>query len=139
MRPATVTPLLHFGEVFLRHIFLFAICAAAPATHLQAQSMPVSQFLAKAEALKKKGPLALLSGDVGVLKAEIQNSAKSLREEQVAAKKTGRKAPYCMPEKASINSNEVLAHFQAIPPAQRNVPVKAAFASLIRKKYPCPA
>lgn len=123
----------------MRHFAIALLVIAVPATALQAQTMPVSTFLAKADALKKKGPMALFSSDFGLLKKEIQNSGKSLRAEQIAAKKTGRKLPYCLPEKASFNSTELLEHFRSIPPAQRNIPVQAGFAGLMRKKYPCPA
>lgn len=123
----------------MRYVLAAFFLAAAPATALQAQSMPVSQFLAKADSLKKKGPLALFSKDIGVLKAEIKNSMTELRAERLAAKKAGRPLAYCPPEKASFNSDELLAHFRSIPPAQRNQPVRAGFASLLRKKYPCPA
>ena len=112
---------------------------ALPVTALQAQTMPVSTFLAKANALKAKGAMALFSSDIGLLKKEIQNSAKALRAEQLAAQKAGRKPALCMPAKAAVNSNELLAHFNSIPPAQRNMSVQAGFAGLIRKKYPCPA
>jgi hypothetical protein len=124
--------------MFLRHLVIGIALAAAPSM-LHAQNMPVSTFLAKADALKAKGPLALLSGDIGLLKKEVQQSAKALRAEQSAAAKAGRKTPYCLPDKASMNSNELLAHFRSIPTAQRGMPVKEAFASLMRKKYPCPA
>ena len=121
----------------MRHFAIALLLIAVPATALQAQTMPVSTFLTKADALKKKGPLALFSSDIGLLKKEIQNSAKTLRAEQIAAKKTGRKLPYCLPEKASFNSTELLDHFRSIPAAQRNIPVQAGFAGLVRKKYPC--
>ncbi len=125
----------------MRKIVLAALIAAVPLTPLFAQSMPVSQFLATADALQEKGAMALFSGDIGKLKAEVMNSGKQLRAEQVAAQKAGRKPATCMPErgKASVATNELLAHFRAIPPAQRNMTVKTAFASLMRKKYPCPA
>jgi hypothetical protein len=45
-----------------------AVIAFAPGA-AYAQTMPVSTFLAKADALQKKGALALLSGDIGKLKA----------------------------------------------------------------------
>jgi hypothetical protein len=122
----------------LRHIAAALLLTAAPLSALQAQAMPVSNFLAKAEALKKKGPMALFSSDIGLLKKEIQNSAKALRAEQIAAQKAGRKPPVCMPAKAAVNSNELLAHFNSIPAAQRSMSVQAGFAGLIRKKYPCP-
>ena len=123
----------------MRYFVTAVLLIAAPATALQAQTMPVSTFLAKADALKKKGPMALFSSDIGLLKKEIQNSAKALRAEQLSAQKAGRKPALCMPAKAAVNSNELLAHFTAIPPAQRSMSVKAGFAGLIRKKYPCPA
>ena len=113
------------------------LLAGAPAA---AQTMPVSEFLARAEVLQKKGAMALFSKDIGVLKGEITNSGKQLRAEQVAAEKAGRKPATCLPaKKANINSDELLAHFRSIPPAQRNMSVKAGFAGLMRKKFPCPA
>ena len=122
----------------MRKLLIAALAAAVPLTPLFAQSMPVSQFLAKADALQKKGAMALFSGDIGKLKAEVTNSGKQLRAEQEAARKAGRKPATCIPEKANVNSTELLAHFRTIPAAQRNIPVKAAFADLMRKKYPCP-
>ena len=122
----------------MRHFAIALLVIAVPATALQAQTMPVSTFLAKANALKAKGPLALFSSDIGLLKKEIQNSAKALRAEQLAAQKAGRKPALCMPAKASMNSDELLAHFNSIPAAQRNMRVQAGFAGLMRKKYPCP-
>jgi hypothetical protein len=123
----------------MRKLVLTFILAAAPISAAVAQSMPVAQFLAKAEALQKKGAMALFSGDIGLLKREIQNSGKQLRAEQNAAQKAGRKPATCMPAKASMNSNELLTHFRSIPPQRRGMPVKAGLAELMRKKYPCPA
>jgi hypothetical protein len=117
------------------------LLAAAPLTAAQAQSMPVSTFLAKADALKKKGPLALLSGDIKVLKAEVQNSAQAYGKDVRAARAAGKLTHSCPPAgtKLSMNSNELLGHFDSIPPAQRGMTVKAAFYDMMKKKYPCPA
>ncbi len=112
--------------------------ALAPVGAAQAQTMTVATFLGKVDALKKKGPMALFSSDIKVLKGEVQTSAKQLRAEQAAAQKAGRKPATCMPEKATTDQKELLAYFEAIPPAQRGASVKQAFASLMRKKYPCP-
>ena len=46
----------------MRRIAFALLVAALPATALQAQTMPVSTFLAKADALKSKGPLAVFPG-----------------------------------------------------------------------------
>ena len=113
------------------------LLALAPLSALQAQAMPVSQFLAKADTLQKKGAMALFSSDFRLLKREIQTSGKQLRAEQLAATKAGRKPATCMPQKAAMNSSELLAHFRSVPPEQRNIPVKTALAGLMRKKYPC--
>jgi hypothetical protein len=122
----------------MRKVAVALLLAAIPMTGAQAQSMPVATFLAKADALQKKGAMALFSGDIGKLKAEVQNSGKALRAEEEAARKVGRAPATCMPPKAAVNSEELLAHFRSIPPAQRGMPVKTAFAGLVAKKYPCP-
>jgi hypothetical protein len=123
----------------LRNIALALALTAFPIAAAQGQAMPVSTFLAKADALQKKGALALFSGDVGRLKAEVVNSGKQLRAEQIAAQRAGRKVGYCMPaqKKAAVSAGEVLGHFRSIPAAERGMPVKTAFAGLMRKKYSC--
>ena len=123
----------------MRLLVIALIAAAVPVSAAAAEPMSLAQFLARADALEKKGALALFSGDLALLKREVQNSGKQLRAEQVAAQKAGRKPATCMPAQASMNSNELLAHFRSIPPQQRGMSVKAALASLMRKKYPCPA
>ena len=123
----------------MRKLLLAAGIVLAPVTAAQAQSMPLSTFLAKADALQKKGPMALFSNDFTLLKKEVTQSGKALRAEENAALKAGQKPATCMPDKVSVGSSELLAHFRSIPPAQRGMSVKSAFASLVAKKYPCPA
>ncbi|MDP9414520.1 MAG: hypothetical protein M3Q08_10615 [Pseudomonadota bacterium] len=123
----------------MRKVAVALLMALAPAGALHAQSMPISDFLTRAEALKKKGLMATVSKDLGVLKAEIQNSGKQLRAEQNEAAKAGRKPATCMPKKASFGPDELLGHLRSIPPQQRSMSIKAGLAGLMRKKYPCPA
>jgi hypothetical protein len=101
--------------------------------------MPVATFLAKADALKKRGPLALLSSDYGRLKAEVNNSAKALGAEQFAARKAGRKPATCMPKSISIGTDELLEHFRSISRAQPGSSVQAAMLSFVNNEYPCRA
>jgi len=108
-------------------------------TALRAQSMPVATFLTKADALKKRGPFALLSSDYGKLKAEVNNSAKTLGAEQSAARKAKRQPATCMPSNISIGTDELLNHFRSLPRAQQGGSVKAALLSFINRKYPCPS
>lgn len=121
----------------MRIIFGIVLLLAAPA-QAAGEGMTVSEFLTRVEALQKKGVAALFSSDIALLKKEVTTSAIELREAQEAARRAGRKPATCMPEKASVNSNELLGYFRAIPPAQRSMSVAAGFSGLIRKKYPCP-
>ncbi len=114
------------------------LMALAPAGALHAQSMPVSDFLTRAEALKKKGLMAMVSKDLGVLKAEIQNSGKQLRAEQNEAAKAGRKPATCMPKKASFGPDELLGHLRSIPPQQRSMSIKAGLRASCARNIPVP-
>lgn len=118
---------------------LAVFLAAVPTVALEA--MPVSQFLSKADALEKKGAMALFSSDIGVLKKEITDAAAQLKAEREAARRAGRKPAYCPREgvKGSLNSKEILAHFRAIPPAQRGMQVKDGLRGLFARKFPCQA
>ena len=119
----------------MKKMLFVALVAAVPAT---AQAMDVKTFLAKADALKKKGMMALFSGEMKVLKGEIQSSASALKAERNASKAAGRPQAYCPPEKSSLDSNEILSSFQAIPESQRpRIQVKDALKALLVKKYPC--
>lgn len=115
-------------------VFAIAVLTAAPAA-----AMPVSTFLTKAEALQKKGAMALFSSDIGVLKKEMQASGSQIKAERLAAVKAGRKPDFCPPAKASMGSAELLGHLRAIPAAQRGMPFKAAYKGFLVKKFPCPA
>ena len=121
----------------MNKIALAILAAALPMT--AAMTMPVSTFLAKSEALMKKGPMAVFSGDLGLLRGEMRTSFTQLRAEQVAARKAGRKPASCMPEKVGVNPNELLGHLRTIPAAQRGMPMKDALGGWMAKKYPCPA
>ena len=114
-----------------------ALLLLVPVTGVRAQSMPVATFLAKADALKKRGPFALLSSDYGKLKAEVNNSAKALGAEQSAARKAGRQPATCMPNNISIGTDELLNHFRSLPRVQQGGNVKLALLSFLNRKYPC--
>lgn len=109
------------------------------ATPVFAQNMPVSTFLEKADALKAKGMMAMLSPDIGVLKKEIQAAGLAARAERQAREAAGKPRLACPPEKVSMNSDELIESFRAIPVAQQpRVTVKQAMTEMVRKRYPCP-
>ena len=114
-----------------------AVLLAVPLTSASA-AMDVATFLAKADALRAKGPMALFSSDVGLLKNEVQSAALALRTERLALLKTGKKAAYCPPAKGSMNSDELMAAMHVVPVAERpRTDVKAVVRSILVRKYPC--
>lgn len=125
----------------LNHIVLGCIAAALIAAPAQAE-MSVATFLAKADALKAKGMLAMMSSDIGLLKGEIQTAGKAYRAQINADKAAGRAAHSCPPAKGRVamGSEELIGHFRTVPQQQRpSTSVKTAFYGLMKKKYPCPA
>jgi hypothetical protein len=119
-------------------IKLLAAAALAILPLGAAQAMDVATFLAKADALEKKGMLALMSSDYKLLKGEVQAQAEALHAERTAAAKAGRKPAYCPPARQSLNAKELLTAFRSIPVQQRpRVQVKDALRSLMTRKYPC--
>ena len=105
-----------------------------------AHAMDVATFLAKADALKKKGMMALMSSDYKLLKKEIVTHSQTLRAERLAAERAKRRAAYCPPPKQNLNSDEILAAFRSIPAAQRpRTDVKDALRALLARKFPCRA
>lgn len=124
----------------MRKATLGLIVTVLPLAVASAQSMPVSIFLAKADTLQKKGPLALMSSDLGLLKREVGAAGKSLRDERLALIAAGGKPAYCPPAKSSLNSDELLAAMRTIPAEARpRTNVRAALKVLMVRKYPCPA
>ena len=120
----------------MKKLILSVFLIVVPATALHA--MNVAVFLQKAEALEKKGMTAMFSSDLRLLKGEIRTASAQLKAEREAAKRAGRPSAYCPPAKASLNSNELMAHFRAIPPAQRaRTEVRDGLRSLLARKYPC--
>jgi len=124
----------------MRRLLAGLTLSMLPLAALSAQSMPVATFLAKADALQSKGPLALLSSDLGRLKREVGAAGRSLRDERLALIAAGRKPAYCPPAKSSLNSDELLAAMRAIPvDARPRTNVRAALKGLMVRRYPCAA
>lgn len=104
-----------------------------------AEAMPLPLFLAKAEALQKKGMMAMFSSDLGLLKKEVIGATEALRRERLAAKAAGRPQAYCpTQEGGKMSSDELLAGLRQIPPAQRaRMDVKDGMRAFFARKYPC--
>lgn len=106
-----------------------------------ASAMPVSTFLAKAEALKAKGPLALFSGDLKLLMRQVKADAAALAAENKAAAAARRPKAYCTPASGvKMDEKDVLEAMQAVPASQRSATdSREALRGWLAKTYPCPA
>ena len=102
--------------------------------------MTVAEFLAKAKSLEEKGMAAMLSSDIGLLRTEVQTAGAAYRADVAKARAQGRTDMGCPPMqgKFGIKSNEIIAEFGAIPPAQRSTTtVRSAFGAMMKKRFPC--
>ena len=123
----------------MRAAVVVGVALAVSAAAAPAQKMPVATVLAKADALKAKGPLALFSGDLKLLKREMEQTGLALKAERNAAAKAGKKPAFCPPTKpAPISSDEILAYFRGLSPVQqRQMTSTDAMRSMLAKRYPC--
>ena len=103
-----------------------------------AAAMDVATFLAKADALKAKGAMALFSSDIGLLKKEIQTATTQLRAEKLARDKAGLPPRSCPPKDAKpMNSDQFLAELRKLSPAEQRLPVKDGLLRVAQRRYPC--
>jgi hypothetical protein len=113
--------------------------AVAAETGRRPGAMSVAVFLAKADALRTKGAMALFSSDYGKLKAELTGAAQVFRSQVNAEAATGNPSA-CPPNGAALTSDDLIKHMQSYPVAARpRIAVADAVADLFRKRFPCPA
>jgi hypothetical protein len=113
---------------------LLAVAAAAAAN-----AMNVATYLAKADALRQRGMTAMFSSEARELQAEIRSSGAALKQERLAAQRSGHRPAYCPPGPASLSVEEIFAAMNAVPPARRaHTSVRDALRAAFARKYPCP-
>lgn len=103
-----------------------------------ASAMTVQEFLTSANRIPRN-PTALLRSDTRRLMNEVKAAFTTIRSEQDAARTAGRRAATCMPEKVSLSADALLARFNAIPAARRNISVTLAVREWMAAEHPCPA
>ena len=100
--------------------------------------MTVATFLAKYDALMKKGLFALGSSDVKLLKAEGEAAGEAYSARLRADKAAGRAPHSCPPPRGRLSQGEFIKGVQQYPAASRSqTTLKMAVADLMRKKFPC--
>lgn len=103
-----------------------------------AGDMSVATFLAKADALKAKGPLALMSSDIGLLREEGQAAGQAYRAQLDSERKAGHPSS-CPPKGVRVTSDDLMGQMRAYPAARRpQITVKTAMADMFRAKFACP-
>lgn len=112
--------------------------AAATLFATAASAMTVQEFLTTAAGIPRN-PTALLRSDTRRLMNEIKTGVTTLRREQDAARAAGRTPATCMPQKVSMDAGQLLARFNAIPAARRNITVTQGLREWMAVRFPCPA
>ena len=102
-----------------------------------ASAMTVQEFLTSASRIPQN-PTALLRADTRRLMNETKQAFVTVRSEQVAAQGAGRRPATCMPEKVGVSPDAILARFNAIPAARRNISVTQAVREWMAAEHPCP-
>lgn len=122
------------------HRMMIAVALTAmPMGAALAQTMNADAFHKRAQALKKKGAMAIFSrGEIKVLTTEAQAAAKRAREQRLATLKAGGKPRSCPPEGSRMGSDEFMERLAAIPPADRaRIDMTEATIRILATKYPC--
>ena len=121
----------------LTHLAALAALAFAAPAFAAPGDVNAQAFYAKALALKKKGAMALFSGDVKPMKAQMMDAGTRVRAENLAAKQRG--APlYCPPAKVKADVNFVLDGLAGIPQSRRQqLTLTQAWREILITKFPC--
>lgn len=120
-------------------IVLTLVAVAALALPAAAHAMTVAEFLAKAEALKQRGVLAITSPDIGLMRDEVKAAGADYRAKLAAEVAAGRKPSSCPPPvgKTGIGSTELITYFNSLPANRRGMSVTSAFPGLMKRRFPC--
>ena len=122
----------------MKRLPMALVLAALPAAAM-AQTMSAETFHQRAQALKKKGAMAIFSrGEIKALTTEGQAAAKRAREQRLATLKAGGKPRSCPPEGSRMGSDEFMERLAAIPAAERvRIDMTEATIRILAVKYPC--
>jgi long-subunit fatty acid transport protein len=119
-------------------VAVFAVSLAALPAFAQDGRMTVAAFLDTAAGIPRN-PTAMLRADTRRLMGEIRTATRTVRAEQDAARSAGRPPRTCMPDRVSMSPDGLLARFNAIPAARRNITVTQAVREWMAEEHPCPA
>ncbi|WP_254605251.1 hypothetical protein [Sphingomonas bacterium] len=111
-----------------------AVCATVAAA---APPMTVGAFLTRAAPLRANPLMALMSPDYAALKAEADAATRQLKADRDARQAAGKPPIACIPEGQTIGITDMLAGLDALPAADKRLPLKDGYAHVLAKRYPC--
>ena len=100
-------------------------------------AMTVGTFLARANALRDQGPMALMSPDCPALKAEAKAATTQLKAERAARAAAGKPPIACVPEGESVGIMDMLDGLSDLPASYQKRPLKDGYARVLANLYPC--
>ncbi|HYC75470.1 hypothetical protein [Brevundimonas sp.] len=104
-----------------------------------AEAMSVREFLAIADRLPQNAT-AVLRPDGRRLVDEVATAVNTIKAEQAAAIRAGRRPAHCIPARGTgITPETLLARLKAIPDRRRNISVTQAIREWMAERHPCPA
>ena len=119
-------------------LIVAAVAASVPAM-ASAQSMSAEIFFQKAQALQRKGMMAMFSSDVKKLMKEAKAAGETARAQRLATLKLGGKPRYC-PASGSqrMGSDEFMQRLGAMPRTERlKIDMTEAMIRILSVKFPC--
>ncbi len=100
-------------------------------------AMTVQTFLERANALRDQGPMALMSPDLPVLKAEAKAATTQLKADRAVRAAAGKKPIACVPDGETVGIMDMLDGLAALPAADQKRPLKDGYARVLAKRFPC--
>ena len=122
---------------YVRSKALIAALTIAGLAMPASAAMTVGTFLARANALRDQGPMALMSPDFPALKAEANAATNQLKAERAARAAAGKPPIACVPEGESVGIMDMLDGLNELPASYRKRPLKDGYARVLANLYPC--
>ena len=114
-----------------------AIMAGGLPAMAQSQ-MTVAQFLEIGRDIPRNRAAAMLRSETRQLIRVATGAVNQVKAEQASAEKAGRRPAHCIPSSGTgITPETLVARFEAMPAARRNVTVTQAIRDWMVERYPC--
>ena len=119
-------------------LIVAAAAALAPAM-ASAQSMSAETFFQKAQALQRKGMMAMFSSDVKKLMKEAKAAGETARAQRLSTLKMGGKPRYCPPSGSQrMGSDEFMERLGAMSRIERlKIDMTEVMIRINSIKFPC--